>query len=163
MKLINLGKRTCIGIVVALALIAGFRPAYAQTQPKRFIDGNSAMPFPPSAVSCMLVNWGGIMNTCSSPISVIIPLPHDTGTGSGARTITMTAIAQSPSANVGCNAVATDKALVSVVNSNWFYVGQFGSAQPITLPLSYVWFDGPMYVQCDIGSYGTVVMASYPP
>jgi hypothetical protein len=159
MKLINLGKRTCVGVITVLVLIASSRFADASVS-NRAINGNSAIPAPISAASCMWIYYGAVYNFCSSSINVIIPLSVDQP---GARTFTVTANAPSTASPVGCRVYSTNWDISTVSQSSFSYVTSFGSSQPISLAVPAVSHDGQTWVNCSIGPNAFVNVVNYKP
>jgi hypothetical protein len=159
MNLIKFGKRSCIGVLTALLLIASTSPADASYLFTRMVNGNSAIAFPAANSSCILIYYGAVYNTCSTTLTVNFPMPYDYP---GGRTITVTANAPSSSSPVGCNAVTTDSLVTTMIQSGWHYVTIFGSAQPISLTLSAIYAEGDLWVQCQLGPNAMVNVIALP-
>jgi hypothetical protein len=159
MNLIKFGKRSCIGVLTALLLIASTSPADAGPMFTRIVNGNTAIPVPPPDSSCILIVYGGVYNLCSRTLTVNFPMPYDYP---GGRTIIVTANAPSTSATVGCNAVTTDPYVTTVTQSGWHYVTTFGGPTTIPLTLSTIYTYGDLWVQCQIGPNAMVNVIALP-
>jgi hypothetical protein len=126
----------------------------------RITPATSATPVSPANAGCIGLFFGGFQNQCGSTIDVIVPLDADSA---GAKTASVTVIAPSPSQTVGCTFIATDQNITVVRSSGQHFPTAFGaSATQIPLTISGGSFaNGPIYVECNVGSLATLYTVGF--